>query len=396
MTSIDRLLKQGVSEVIVEEDLRRILEEGKQQLRVKYGVDPSRPDIHLGHFVCFRKLRQFQDLGHRVILIIGDWTAQIGDPSGKSATRTMLTREEVLFNAQTYMDQFFKVVDLSKTDVLWQSEWFGKFGLAEVIQLTSRYTVAQMLAREDFSKRFSAGSPIAVTELLYPLLQAYDSIAVHSDVEMGGTDQKFNLLVGREMQREFGQRPQNILTVPILTGLDGVQKMSKSLGNYIGVTDAPSEMFGKVMSMPDRLIPEYFELVTDVPLNEIDQLVADMDNGQANPRDLKMRLGREIVTEFHGAQAAAEAEDEFKKVFQRHEVPTEMPDVEVSDHEGILDLLLHSGLAASRGQAKRLVQQGGVRLDGNKLEDTEAIVSVNTPIILQVGKRNFVRLIPAK
>lgn len=394
MQKVERLLSRGVAEVIVEEDLRRKLEEGKQQLRVKYGVDPSRPDIHLGHYVCFRKLRQFQELGHKVIVIIGDWTAQIGDPSGRSLTRTMLSREEVLDNAKTYLDQFFKVVDLSKAEVAWQSEWFGKFNLADVINLTSRYTVAQMLAREDFANRYAEGSPIAVTELLYPLLQAYDSIAIESDVELGGTDQKFNLLVGREMQRQWGQTPQNILTVPILTGLDGAQKMSKSLGNYVAVTDPPGEMYGKIMSLPDRLMVEYFELLTDVLEEEVSEMTAALAEGAMNPRDVKMRLAREIVTDFHGREAALEAEEGFRRVFQRREVPTEMPDLPVSSKEQILDILMDSGLASSRGQAKRLILQGGVRVAGERIENPDAIVTVDEPLVLQVGKRSFVRLVP--
>lgn len=396
MEEIDRLLERGVAEVIVEEELRRILKEERRQLRVKYGVDPSRPDIHLGHYVCFRKLRQFQELGHKVIVIIGDWTAQIGDPSGRSATRTMLSREQVLQNAQTYLDQFFKVVDLQRAEVVWQSKWFGDFDLADVIKLTSRYTVAQMLAREDFSRRFAEGSPIAITELLYPLLQAYDSIAIQADVEIGGTDQTFNFLVAREMQREWGQPPQNILTVPILTGLDGRQKMSKSLGNYIAVTDSAGEIYGKVMSLPDRLMAEYFELVTDVPPEEVGQMLESVEGGAVNPRDVKMRLGREIVTEFHGQDAARQAEEEFCRVFQRREVPSEMSEVEVSPQEHIVDILLDAGLAGSRGQAKRLIQQGGVRLEGDRVESPDTIITVDQPLILQVGRRSFVRLVPRR
>ena len=289
ITDIDYVLRRGVAEVIVESELREALRSGKK-LRLKEGFDPSSPDIHLGHMVALRKLRQFQELGHQIVLIVADWTAQIGDPSGVSVTRPMLTREQVLVNAKTYMEQFFRVVDKARTEIRWQSEWFGKFDLGEVIKLTGKFTVAQMLARDDFAKRFTANRPISVTELLYPMLQAYDSVAIQADVEFGGTDQKFNFLVGRELQSMVGQRPQQIFMVPLLVGTDGTHKMSKSLGNYIGVAETPNDIYGKVMSLADNMILQYFELLTDVTDNELAELRRQMDSNTVNPMVLKKRL----------------------------------------------------------------------------------------------------------
>lgn len=389
-----KLLHRGVSEVIVEADLLALLEAGKP-LRLKQGFDPTRPDLHLGHAVGLRKLRQLQELGHEVILIIGDWTAQIGDPSGQSATRQMLTVEEVRANAETYLAQFFKIVDPTRTRPVFQSEWYGSFGLTDVISLTSRFTVAQLLQREDFSKRFDANKPIAITELLYPLLQAYDSVAIESDVEFGGTDQKFNILLGRELQSQVGQRPQQALLVPILTGTDGSQKMSKSLDNYIGVDEPADVMYGKLMSIPDHLIPEYFELVTDIPDAELQAVRAKLAEGNVNPMDLKHRLATEITTQFHSAEAAAAGADEFRRVHQRRELPTEIPVARVSAAWFTTggtpdDLVFEAGLAVSKSEAKRLVKQGGVRLGGEKLSD--ARVTVTEGAVLQVGRRSFARL----
>jgi tyrosyl-tRNA synthetase len=316
MMDSERLLRRGVAEIIVEEELVRLLESGRK-LRLKQGFDPSCPDIHLGHVVGLRKLRQFQELGHQVILIVGDWTAQIGDPSGESQTRSMLTTEEVRANAETYLKQFFKVVDREKTRVVWQSEWFGKFNLGDVIQLASKFTVAQMLQRDDFSKRYASGRPIAITEFLYPLLQAYDSVVIEADVEFGGTDQKFNCLVGRELQQMMGQPPQQVFLVPLLLGTDGSMKMSKSLENYIAIDEPPNEMYGKVMSIPDALMMDYFELLTDVPDEEL-------ASESINPMILKKRLAREIVAQFHSQDAAQDAEAEFERVFQRREAPEEI------------------------------------------------------------------------
>jgi len=412
------LLKRGVAEIIVEEEMVELLRSGKK-LRLKEGFDPSFPDIHLGHMVALRKLRQFQELGHQVILIVGDWTAQIGDPSGVSVTRPMLSKEEVQANAETYMKQFFKVVDRKKTEVRWQSKWFGKFTLTEVFQLTSKFTVAQLLAREDFSNRYNAGRPIAITDLLYPLLQAYDSVAIQADVEFGGTDQKFNLLVGRELQSMVGQLPQQIFLVPILVGTDGSQKMSKSLGNYIGVDEPPSEIYGKVMSIPDSLIMDYFELLTDVPDKELEEFRQGFKNESINPMTLKKRLAREIVTQLHSKKAAAEAEKHFARVVQKKEAPEEIRECPISFKRfrefltqigqaqeaplGFLTtpsirsavnmnrLLVEIGLAKSHSEAGRLIAQGAVEIDGEKV--TSNVAPVKDIFIIKVGKRRFARVI---
>jgi len=414
---LDRLLRRGVAEVIVWEEMVELLRSGKK-LRLKEGFDPSFPDIHLGHMVTLRKLRQFQELGHQVVLIVGDWTAQIGDPSGVSVTRPMLTREQVQANAQTYMEQFFKVVDKARTEVRWQSEWFGKFDLADVIRLTSRFTVAQLLAREDFSNRYHEGRPIAVTELLYPLLQAYDSVAVKADVEFGGTDQKFNLLVGRELQSMMGQRPQQVFLAPLLIGTDGSQKMSKSLGNYIGVAEAPSEIYGKVMSIPDDLIMDYFELLTDVPDEELEEFRQQLSKQTVNPMVLKKRLARELVTQLYDQEAASEADLHFSKVVQRKETPGEILEYRVSfkylrtmgepvrvpnsegispiasqllEHPDISRLLVKIGLAKSRSEANRLIAQGAVSINGKKISSN--IASLRSGSIIKVGKRRFAKII---
>lgn len=384
---INRLLKRGVAEIIIEEEMIALLRSGRQ-LRLKEGFDPSFPDIHLGHMVTLKKLHQFQDLGHRVILIVGDWTAQIGDPSGASVTRPMLSAEQVKANAETYMEQFFRVVDREKTEVRWQSEWFGKFDLADVIRLTSKFTVAQMLAREDFSNRYSTGRPIAVTELLYPLLQAYDSVAVQADVEFGGTDQKFNLLVGRELQSTVGQCPQQVFLAPLLVGTDGTQKMSKSLGNYIGVAEPPNEIYGKVMSITDNLILDYFELVTDVPDEELAEFKRNLNDNGFNPMLLKKRLAREIVTHLYDQKAASEAEEHFTRVFQEREVPEEIEEGTESNVT-LRDYLVINRLAKSRSEAKRLIEQGAVDVDGMKITDVNWTFPKGTTI--KVGKRGHIR-----
>jgi len=384
------LLKRAVAETIVEAELVKLLESGKP-LRLKQGFDPSCPDIHLGHVVGLRKLRQFQELGHRVILIVGDWTAQIGDPSGQSATRLMLSAEEVRTNAETYMKQFFKVVDEDKTEVRWQSEWFSKFGLDDVIKLTSKFTVAQFLAREDFGKRYSSGRPIAITELLYPLLQAYDSVAIEADVEFGGTDQKFNCLVGRELQQMMGQQPQQVFLVPLLIGTDGSQKMSKSLGNYIGVAEPPNEIYGKIMSIPDSLIIDYLELVSDVPDDEVAEFRGRMANQSINPMVVKKRLAYEIVTQFHSAQAACEAEDYFTKVFQKGEAPEEV--VKLSTAIGLRATLTveltRAGLTMSRSEARRLLAQGAIEKNGQIVTEDIDMSKEPPGQIIKVGKRRF-------
>ena len=389
---ITYVLRRGVAEIIVEEEMVELLRSGRK-LRLKEGFDPSFPDIHLGHTVSLRKLRQFQELGHQVVLIVADWTAQIGDPSGMSATRPMLSMEQVKANAETYMKQFFKIVDRKRTEVRWQSEWFGKFNLTDIIQLTSKFTIAQLMAREDFSARYNAGRPIAMTELLYPLLQAYDSVAIQADVEFGGTDQKFNLLVGRELQSMVGQLPQQLFLVPILTGTDGSQKMSKSLGNYIGVAEPPSEIYGKVMSIPDSLILDYFELVTDVPDEELEEFRQGLSRKTVNPMVLKKRLAREIITQLYSKKAAAEAEDHFVKVFQKRELPEEIKEYHVTLHAGISlrDILVETHLAKSRSEANRLIAQGAVSIDGEKV--TSSIAPIKSGSIIKVGKRRFAKVI---
>jgi tyrosyl-tRNA synthetase len=387
---IDYVLHRAVAEIIVEAELVKLLKSGRK-LRFKEGLDPSSPDIHVGHMVMLRKMRQFQELGHQVVLIVGDWTAQIGDPSGASVTRPMLTAEEVKANAETYMKQFFRIVDRRKTEVRWQSEWFGKFDLADVIRLTSKFTVAQFLAREDFSKRYNEGRPIAITELLYPLMQAYDSVAINSDVECGGTDQKFNFLVGRELQAMMGQPPQQCFMTPLLVGTDGVQKMSKSLGNYIGVAEPPEVIYGKTMSIPDDFILNYFELLTDVPDTELKEFKEQLDGGE-NPMTLKKRLARDLVTQLHSSKKADEAEKHFRKVVQNKEVPDDMPTINCADASpDIRRLLVANGLCASMGEAVRLINQGAVRIDGEKV--TGFSCTVKSGCIIQVGKRQFARLI---
>ena len=431
-----RLLKRGVAEIIVEEELARLLDAGRP-LRLKQGFDPSCPDIHLGHVVGLRKLRQFQELGHQVILIVGDWTAQIGDPSGESATRPMLSPEEVRANAETYLKQFFEVVDREKTRVVWQSEWFGKFSLSDVINLASKFTVAQMLAREDFAKRHAAGRPIALTELLYPLLQAYDSVMIEADVEFGGTDQKFNCLVGRELQQMAGQPPQQVFLVPLLVGTDGSQKMSKSLGNYIAIDEPANEMYGKVMSIPDDLMMDYFELLTDISDEELARFRKELAAQSVNPMELKKRLAWEIVAQFHSQDAAHEALAYFERVFQRREVPEEVAEFRLpirptltgiilkemasgkeytealalaeartkdilkdSSHlrrkgamADIVDLLIAVGLVKTRSDTKRLLAQGAIELDGKKI--TNNVVEVRDGMAIQVGKRRFVKIVDA-
>jgi len=382
---IGYLLKRGVAEIIVEDEMRELLRSGRR-LRLKEGFDPSFPDIHLGHMVALRKLRQFQELGHQIVLIVADWTAQIGDPSGMSATRPMLSLEQVKANAETYMQQFFKLVDKKKTEIRWQSEWFGKFTLTDIIQLTSKFTVAQFLARDDFSKRYKEERPIALTELLYPLLQAYDSVAIQADVEFGGTDQKFNFLVGRELQAMVGQPPQQCFMVPLLLGTDGSQKMSKSLGNYIGVAEPPEEIYGKAMSIPDSLILQYLELLTDVPAKELAEFKKEFENKAFNPMTLKKRLAREIITQLYDQKAAAEAEGHFEKTVQRKEAPEEIAEVRSGE---LLQMIAEKGLAKSRSEAKRLIAQGAVDVDGKVA--TEAHMVVPKGSIIKIGKRGYIK-----
>lgn len=389
----ERLLTRGVAEVIVRSELEARLRAG-EKLRLKQGFDPSKPDLHIGHAVGLRKLRQFQDLGHTVVLIVGDWTAQIGDPSGRDESRQMLSRDQVLANADTYMKQFFKVVDRERTEVRWQTEWYEDFRLADVLDLTSRYTLAQVLAHETFRKRYENNLPVTLMELMYPLLQGYDSVMVRADVEFGGTDQKFNNLTGRDLQAAVGQRPQDVLLVPLLMGTDGA-KMSKSAGNTIDLDEPPDGMYGKVMSLSDAVLFDYFWMVTDVPEEEIEAMKESVAQG-ANPRDLKMRLGRELVTQMHGAEAAAAAEAEFVRVFQQQEVPEEMPEFRVAAGTAVLDAILAANMAQSRSEARRLIEQGGVYLDGERVDGPDTKVALgSTPQVLRVGRRRFARVLPS-
>ena len=399
------ITKRGVAQIIPEDEFIARLEEGKP-LRLKMGFDPSRPDLHLGHVVGLRKLRQLQDLGHELILIVGDWTAQIGDPSGQSDTRTMLSAEDVRANAESYMRQFFRVVDQDRTRAVYQSEWFGKFTLADVIRLTSHFTVNQFLHRDDFAQRYAAQRPIAVTEMLYPLLQAYDSVAIEADVEFGGTDQLFNLMVGRELQEKVGKRPQMVFLMPILPGTDGVRRMGKSLGNYIAIEDTPRDMFGKVMSLPDDVIALYFELLTDMPDEEVNTIRSAIEQRTTNPMDFKKRLGEEMVATFHSPEAAAAARAEFERVFQQRESPQDIPEfaadlnsdgVSNPDAEGfeadIVRLLVDAGLAASRAEARRLLQQNAVTIDGERSVGERARIAYGS--VIRVGRRRFVRIVKA-
>jgi len=391
ITQHDPIIKRGVSEIIVESEFIDLLESGRE-LRLKMGFDPSAPDLHLGHAVGLRKLRQLQDMGHKVVVIVGDWTAQIGDPSGQSVTRPTLTADEVLQNAETYLAQFHKIVDKDKTEVRMQSDWFGKFSLTEVVSLTGRFTVAQFLAREDFSNRFKNNHPIAITELLYPILQGYDSVAIESDVEFGGTDQRFNLLVGRDLQQMMGQRPQQCFIMPILVGTDGVRKMSKSLGNYIGVDEAPNEMYGKTMSLPDSAIIPYMENITDIPINEIAEISQALIAQTVNPMSLKKRLAKEIVTQFHGAPLAIEAESHFEQTIQRREVPKDFPSYKIAvpnENDRLSQLLVIIKLTDSISDAKRLIKQGAVTINGLSVK-TNILANTITPgSIIKLGPRRL-------
>lgn len=383
-------LKRGVEDVYSEADLIEKLKENRP-LRVKLGADPTAPDIHLGHTVVLNKLRQFQQLGHEVIFLIGDFTGMVGDPSGKNSTRPPLTREDVLRNAETYKQQIFKILDPQKTRIVFNSEWLGELGTEGMIRLASNYTVARMLERDDFKKRFSNNQPIAIHEFIYPLLQGHDSVALHADVELGGTDQTFNLLIGRELQKSAGQKPQVAMTLPLLVGLDGEKKMSKSLSNYIGVTEAPSEMFGKVMSISDELMWDWYNLLSFRPLDEIAQLKADVANGK-NPRDVKILLAKEIIARFHSEADADAAEQEFINRFQKGAMPDEMPEFTFEGEIGLANLLKEAGLVASTSEAIRSVNQGGVKIDGEKVEDSKLVIQASTTAVYQVGKRKFARV----
>ncbi|MEE4185198.1 MAG: tyrosine--tRNA ligase [Gammaproteobacteria bacterium] len=387
-------LERGVEEVLVAADLRAKLALGRP-LRVKAGFDPTAPDLHLGHTVLINKMRQFQDFGHEVIFLIGDFTGMIGDPSGKSATRPSLSAADVAANAETYKEQIFKILDPERTRIAFNSEWMGSMSAADMIRLAASSTVARMLERDDFSKRYRGNQPIAIHEFLYPLVQGYDSVALEADIELGGTDQKFNLLMGRQLQQAAGQTPQVVLTMPLLEGLDGVNKMSKSLGNYIGITDAPDDMYGKVMSISDELMWRYFELLSFRPLAEVAGLREAIAAG-ANPRDAKFELAAELVERFHGAAAAKRAHESFVSRFRKNELPADLPEVmlqsEASGALGIAHVLVGAGLVASTSEAFRMIKQQAVRLDGERLEDKGLELAAGTSCVLQVGKRRFARV----
>ncbi|MCU7906023.1 MAG: tyrosine--tRNA ligase [Candidatus Thiodiazotropha sp. (ex Epidulcina cf. delphinae)] len=396
MTDVTRsldLIKRGTEEILPEALLTEKLQRGKP-LKIKAGFDPTAPDLHIGHTVLINKLRQFQELGHEVIFLIGDFTGMIGDPTGKSATRPPLTREEVIGNAKTYEHQIFKILDPTKTTVLFNSSWMGEMSAVDLIQLAAKHTVARMLERDDFNKRYTSGMPIAVHEFLYPLIQGYDSVVLNADVELGGTDQKFNLLVGRQLQEAHGQEPQVVITLPILEGLDGVQKMSKSLNNYIGITDPPEEMFGKIMSISDELMWRYCELLSFRPMGEIEDWKRAVAQG-GNPRDIKVRLAEELVERFHSRVSAAKAHEAFVARFQKGRMPDEMPELVLEAANGgypIANLLKDGGLVKSTSEAIRMIKQGAVRMDGEKITDLSLAVEAGTTRVYQVGKRRFARI----
>ncbi len=387
------IIKRGTNEILLEEGLIEKLKTNKP-LVVKAGFDPTAPDLHLGHTVLINKLRQFQDLGHNIHFLIGDFTGMIGDPTGKNVTRKALTQEQVLENAKTYKEQVFKILDEEKTTVVFNSQWMGKMNAADLIKLASNQTVARMLERDDFSKRYASGQPIAIHEFLYPLIQGYDSVALKADIELGGTDQKFNLLMGRELQKGHGQTPQVVLTMPILEGLDGVQKMSKSLNNYIGVSDAPDDMFGKIMSISDELMWRYFELLSFRAMNEIEQFKTDIEEG-ANPRDIKFLLAKEIISRFHNSDAAEKAQQNFIDRFKKGKVPDDIAEFTLQSNEGSLGIayiIKDSGMTNSTGEAMRMIKQGAVKIDGEKVADTKMLVENNTTKVYQVGKRKFAKV----
>ena len=392
------ILKRGTIDIIPEAELRAKLEKSRKSgkpMKIKLGLDPTAPDIHLGHAVVLRKMRQFQDLGHEVIIIIGDFTASIGDPSGRAITRPLLTPEQIADNAQTYYDQYCLILDPAKTQVRYNSEWLRTLNFADIIRITAKVTVARIIERDDFASRLSEGRPIGVHEMMYPICQAYDSVVLEDDVEVGATDQTFNILLGRDLQREFGQEPQIAMFMPILVGLDGVQKMGKSLHNYVGVSESPKEMFGKLMSIPDAAMPNYLELATNVPMSEVREIEAGLKAGALHPMETKKRLAREIVSIYHSSEAAREAQAEFEKVFSSREVPTEMPPINVPKDalkDGkvwIVRLVTLAGFAPSNGEARRLVQQGAVSLDGEKITDVSAEIPVKEGQVLHVGKLKF-------
>jgi len=396
-----KLLQRGVDEILPIDEFHKKIEKSEKDnkpLIIKTGFDPTAPDIHLGHTLLLRKMKHFQDMGHRVVFLIGDFTGMIGDPSGKSETRNRLSRDEVLENAETYKKQVFKILDSEKTIIEFNSRWCESMSFSDVLDLTSRYNVARMLERDDFSKRYKSGKSISILEFMYPLIQGYDSVALKSDIELGGTDQKFNLLVGRDLQREYNQEPQVIMTLPLLVGLDGVQKMSKSLDNYIGIDESPKEIFGKVMSISDDLMFTYFELVTDTPLDEISQCQEGIKTGTIHPRYVKVKLAKNICSQFYNKEIAMNAEAEFNKIFVKKDLPDEIPEYQISDEDKkngkvwIVKILSQSGMAKTNGEARRLIKGGGVYIDGNKIENDDFEITLPVDCVIKVGKRRFTRI----
>jgi tyrosyl-tRNA synthetase len=390
-----KILTENTAEIITEDEFRKKLERSVAEnipLRCKLGIDPSAPDLHLGHAVVLHKLRQFQELGHHIIIILGDFTGMVGDPTGRSETRKQLTVDEVMANARTYQDQIYNILDADKTELVFNSQWLAKLNFADVIKLASTLTVARMMEREDFSRRYQENIPISIHEFFYPLMQGYDSIAIRADIEFGATEQKFNLLMGRQLQREYGQEPQVAFTMPILVGTDGVQKMSKSLGNYIGITEPPSEIYGKTMSISDDLMPEYYRLATALSGSEVDLLLGQIKSGSLHPRDAKMRLARAIVALYHGEAAALAAEEGFKKVFQKGEMPAEMASFNFTAPISLVDLMLKAELAGSKSEARRLIEQNGVRINSETVSDIACQIIQAGQYVVQVGKRKFARI----
>ena len=393
------IIRRGVEELISEEEMVRKLENSiktNQPLRIKQGFDPTAPDIHLGHTVGIRKLRQFQELGHTIVLIIGDYTGLVGDPSGKNETRPRLQYETLIKNAETYENQFFKILDRSKTEIHYNGEWFAKMKFDEIMNLAAKFTVARILERDDFTKRYKEGNPISLHEFFYPLMQGYDSVAIKADVELGATEQKFNLLTARDVQREYGQEPQVILTLPVLEGIDGGQRMSKSLGNYIGIDDEPDEMYGKIMSIPDNLILKYFTLVTDYSLAQLQEIKRRLNDGQTNPMVLKKELARAIIKMYHSESAARQAEQNFEQIFSKKEIPDNIEEIIIPSSDlpkPLVKLLTECGAVSSNGEARRLIQQGGVRINDEKISDINYAIQNKGEYITKVGKRRFFKFI---
>lgn len=389
------VIKRGTVEILTEEELKKCLK--KKPLRVKFGADPTVPDIHLGHTVVLQKIRQFQDLGHKIIFVIGDFTARIGDPSGRMETRKPLSRKEVLRNAKTYQDQIFKILDRKKTRVVFNSTWLDRLTSQDIFNLASRYTVARMLERDDFSLRYKKEHPISIHEFLYPLIQGYDSIVLKADVEIGGTDQKFNMLVGRTLQKEYGQRPQVVITMPLLEGTDGIRKMSKTYSNYIGISEPPKEIFGKLMSVSDELCLRYWELLTDISPQELTKMKRDLKSGRLHPKEVKKDLALRIVEMYHSKKAAKEAAKEFEEVFREKKLPHKIQEIKISKKKiWVVKLLTISGMTKTSSEARRLIQQGAVTLDGEKITDPEKELTVKEGAILKVGKRRFAKIVSKK